>query len=304
MGSSGQLLESELPLFSIVIPTYSRPKQLASCLQALTRLDYPRERFEVIVVDDGSKTPLQGVVSPFRGQLDLLLVEQVKAGPGAARNTGAARAQGKFLAFTDDDCIPAPNWLKNLALAFTALPDRIIGGRVLDALPSNLYSAASQLMHDAVYDYYNADPNQANFLASNNLALPTERFLAIGGFDTTFPLAAGEDNDLCNRWLHQGYRMTYDPEVVVYHAHALTLRSFCKQHFNRGRAAFHYRQMHFRRGWERVKADPNFYLHLFRNPLLQADGPRALLLELVLLVSHVAKTTGFLWEKTNRSDQG
>jgi GT2 family glycosyltransferase len=81
-------------------------------------------------------------------------------------------------------------------------------------------------MTDAVYAYYNDDPHQAHFFTTNNLALPAERFRAIGGFDTTFPLAASEDREFCDRWLHHGYQMTYSPEVVVYHAHVLTLRTF------------------------------------------------------------------------------
>lgn len=290
-------MELKLPFFSIIIPTCDRPRQMIVCLKALAQLDYPRKRFEVIVVDDGSQTPLEHVIAPFRRQLNLLLVRQEKSGPGTARNTGAACANGKFLAFTDDDCTPASTWLQRLGISFTEQPNRIIGGRVLDAIPKNPYSVASQLMHDAVYAYYNADPGKAQFLSSNNLALPTDRFMAIGGFDTTLPLAAGEDNDLCNRWLRRGYPMTYAPEIIVYHAHELTFRSFWKQHSNRGRAAFHYRQLQQGRGWDRVKADRKFYLHLLCYPFLQVGSIKVLLLEALFIVSHIAKAAGFICER-------
>ena len=88
---------------SIVIPTYGRPDQLAACLDSLEALDYPRDRFEVIVVDDGSPQPLP----PYGGALRVTLVRQAHAGPAAARNTGAAASRGRWLAFTDDDCRPA-----------------------------------------------------------------------------------------------------------------------------------------------------------------------------------------------------
>jgi GT2 family glycosyltransferase len=288
------------PLFSIIIPTFNRPEQLTVCLKALAHLEYPRERFEVIVVDDGSEKPLHGVVEPFLNQYDLTLITQPNAGAGAARNTGAIRAKGKILAFTDDDCAPSPNWLKRMAAAFNQLPDGIIGGRVLNAIPGNPYSATSQLMHEAVYAYYNAKPNQAKFLATNNLALPADRFRTIGGFDTTFFRA--EDNELCNRWLQHGYRMIYVPEIVVYHTHALTFSSFWMQHFNYGRAAYHGHQVSLRRGWGRVKVDPRFYCHLFRHPFRQACKRRVLLFEVLLLVSHIAKAAGFLREKTHRTE--
>ncbi len=55
------------PFFSIIVPTYNRLRQLSACVQSLTCLDYPRDRFEVIVVDDGSKTPPKAVVAPFCG---------------------------------------------------------------------------------------------------------------------------------------------------------------------------------------------------------------------------------------------
>src|SRR5262245_60503957 len=110
------------PVFSIVIPTYERPRQLAACLQTLARLDYERERFEVIVVDDGGKTPLVNVIAPFHDRLYLTLLTRPNAGPAVARNTGAAQAKGQFLAFTDDDCRPAPDWLKCLAVRLAKDP--------------------------------------------------------------------------------------------------------------------------------------------------------------------------------------
>ena len=80
------------PFISIIIPTYNRPKQLATCLESLTKLDYPRDSFEVIVVDDGSKTQLESVVNPFSGELDITLIRQINKGAASARNTGAKQA--------------------------------------------------------------------------------------------------------------------------------------------------------------------------------------------------------------------
>ena len=96
-----------LPHFSVVVPTYERPARLAACLRSLARLGYPRERFEVLIVDDASARPPLEAIEQFRDALDLKLLEQTKnAGPAAARNLGARHASGEFLAFTDDDCEP------------------------------------------------------------------------------------------------------------------------------------------------------------------------------------------------------
>jgi glycosyltransferase involved in cell wall biosynthesis len=294
-------MKQQQPLFSIIVPHYRRPERLGAFLHALVQLDYPRDRFEVVVVDDGSETPPETVVAYFHDRLDVVLLRQSHAGPATARNTGAARAKGKFLAFTDDDCAPAPDWLQALAARFTATPDRAIGGRTLNGLPDNLHSTASQMLIDYLYSYHDANPNQRCFFASSNLALSADRFHAVGGFDTTFPRAAGEDRELCDRWLYQGYRMTYAPEVRVYHTHALTFSTFWKQHFNYGRGAFHFHQLRTRRCQRGLRMEPlSFYLNMLRYPFLQVQGQQALLLAALLLVSQGANAAGFWWEKVNQ----
>jgi glycosyltransferase involved in cell wall biosynthesis len=77
---------TQQPFFSIIIPTYNRPQQLAVCLQSLARQDYPH--FEVIVVDDGSQTPPFECVNNFQNQLDITLLTQYNINPAVARNTG------------------------------------------------------------------------------------------------------------------------------------------------------------------------------------------------------------------------
>jgi glycosyltransferase involved in cell wall biosynthesis len=287
--------------FSIIVPTYNRPRELDGCLESLARLDYPHDRFEVVVVDDGSQTRLEAVAASFGNRLDVRLLTQAHTGPATARNTGAARARAKFLVFTDDDCRPAPDWLKAVARRFDATPSHMIGGRMLNAISDNPYSTASQLLIDYLYNYYNADPDRARFLTSNNLALPANLFHAIGGFDATFPRAGAEDREFCDRWLHHGYRMAYAPEVLVHHTHLLTLGAFWRQHFNYGRGAFRFHQARARRGQRHIRVEPlSFYLNLLRYPSTQPQGGQALLLAMLLATAQVANAAGFLWEGVNR----
>lgn len=287
-----------MPFFSIVIPTYNRPAQLAVCLQACARLDYPRNRFEVIAVDDGGTTPLDAVVARFHGVLTLKLLRQENAGPAAVRNRGASEARGEFLAFTDDDCSPAPKWLQALAAQFVASPDCAVGGQTLNALTHNLYSTASQLLISYLFSHYNAVPHAARFFPSSNLAFPTKQFRAIGGFDVTYPRAAAEDRELCDRWLHHGYRMIYAAEAVVYHAHDLTFRTFLRQHFHYGQGAFCFHQVRARRGQHRIRVEPpSFYFNMLRYPFVSAQGVNALILMLLLMVTQVANAAGFFWER-------
>ncbi len=290
-------MNSKPPFFSIIIPTYERPEPLRACLQSFAEVDYPGHRFELIVVDDGSETPLEETVVPFRQHLDLTYTRLANAGPAAARNIGAAKAKGPFIAFTDDDCMVASNWLSALASRVVDAPDAMIGGRSVNALPHDPYATTSQIMTDAVYAYFNADMRQAQFFPSNNVALPLEGFRKIGGFDTSFPLAAAEDREFCDRWLHMGCRMIYAPEVVVHHAHRLTLRQFWQQHVNYGRGAFDFHRAKKNGGRGQVKTDLRFYAHLLRYPWGHVSRKRVVLIETLLILSHVAKTIGFVREK-------
>jgi GT2 family glycosyltransferase len=283
---------SPLPYFSVIVPTYNRPSQLAMCAEALGSLDYPRDRCEVIIVDDGSNTSLESAVGPLRRRIDVTLICQHRSGPAAARNAGARLAKGTFLAFTDDDCKPAADWLEKLAAHFAATPGHIVGGRTVNALSANPYSAVSQLIQDVAYSHYNKDPGHARFFASNNLAVPAQRFQALGGFDPTF--STSEDRDLCDRWLYHGHTMTYAPQAIVHHFHALTLASFWRQHFRYGCGAFRFHRMRARRGSGRFRPDIRFYLKVLREGFRRHQH-RALVPS-ILLVWWLANATGFFWE--------
>lgn len=291
-------MEQQNPFFSIVIPTYNRPKQLAKCLKSLSHLDYPRDRFEVIVVDDGSPIIPEGVVADFRGQLNMILLTQDHKGPAGARNTGVNTAKGDFLAFIDDDCEPATDWLRNLSALFLLASNRAIGGRTINGLPNNLYSVTSQTIIDMAYAYYNPDPNQACFFASNNLTVAADLFHHIGGFDVTFKTS--EDRDFCDRWHHHGFKMTYAPEVMLYHFNDLKFSTFWRQHFNYGRGAYRFHRARAQRGAEHFRPDLKFYRRLFLKPLRQERGARVLWVTMLLILSQIASTLGFLREWLNQ----
>ena len=281
--------------FSIIIPTYNRPESLRQCLQSITQIDYPCDCFEVIVVDDGSTVSLDKVIAPFQATITLKLITQSNAGPGKARNTGAKAAKGIILAFTDDDCQPASNWLRALASYFrgdvqlAGLP-MAIGGHTQNLLTQNVYSQASQSLVDYIYEQYNPDLENAGFFTSNNLAVLSAGFHSINGFKETFPLAAAEDREFCDRWKAKGYRLMYAREALVGHAHKLTLRSFWQQQFNYGRGAFHFYQHSTQRHpW-------TFYLNLLRYPFRQKSHLVALTMAFLFLMSQIAVATGLLFE--------
>ncbi len=288
------------PDFTIIVPTYNRLQQVAACVAALARLDYPRNLYEVIIVDDGSVLSPHGAVSPFQDRLDIKVIHQSNAGPGAARNTGACQARGRILAFTDDDCLPYPTWLQQLAVRYeSAMNPVMVGGHVVNVL-TNPYAVASQLIVDIGHAYHNSDPDQARFFTANNLAITARHFHELGGFDVTFGTTASEDRELCGRCLHRGYRMVYAPEAVVGHAHLLSWRTFCQQHFNYGRGAVRLQRARRRQGWALYAPDPNYYWRLLRAPFSRYPVGRAMTMVSLLIASQSIGAMGMLSEWIRR----
>jgi len=289
----------ENQFFSIIVPTYNRPRQLFNCLKAISRLDFPSDRFEVIVVDDGSEYSLKTLLDPFNLLMDLKKVNAKHGGPANARNIGASKAIGSYLVFTDDDCEPTNNWLNCISERALKMPNHAIGGKTINGLPDNIYSTSSQFLISYLYEYYKTDFNYKRFFTSNNLSVPAAHFHAIGGFDeTTYHHAAGEDRDFCYRWQKRGLRMIYDPNIVIYHYHRLNLRTFMYQHFNYGQSAFRFHHFHKHHDIKPIKFEPlSFYIKMLMFPFIYAQGSRLIRIQILLLLSQFFNTAGYLIEK-------
>jgi len=263
---------------------------------ACLRLDYPANQFEVIVIDDGSSTP----VGAWIGDSRVRLIRQDGMGPAAARNTGIASARGPLLAFTDDDCRPRPDWLSKLAEAWTSSPTALFGGLTCNGLPSNRLSAASQFLVDYLYDHFAHTNPKQRFFTSNNLAGSRDRLAALGGFDPSFPLAAAEDRDLCDRWREQGGVLIYVPGAAVDHYHGMSLEGFLRQQYQYGRGARGLRARRARRGAKYPVEARAFYLGLFAAPFRSMGTYAAARTSALLLAAQICNFLGFLHQSGTR----
>ena len=281
--------QTGMPQNAIIIPSYNRPEQLARCLHAATAQD--AGDYEVIVVDDGSPTPLGSICEQFGGRVRC--VRQVNAGPAKARNTGARNTNATFLAFTDDDCEPRRDWLSNLVAANAGEKDRLVGGLVVNALPEDPYASASQALCDFLYDYFGADEGEMPFFTSNNMGVTREGFERMGGFDETFDRAAAEDRDFGIRWRENGGSLTYTKDAVIDHFHAMTLRKYWRQHSNYGAGAFRLHQLLDARDSSRPKREPlSFYAQLMAWPI-KSGGIGKAHISLLMIISQVAMVSGY-----------
>ena len=281
------------PIFSVVIPSHARPGQLAACLRAVLGADFPPDRLEVVVVDDGNPDELETRVPLPASETDVRWIRlSENAGPAAARNEGARAAQGTYLAFIDDDCLADRDWLTRLLAALESNPGAAVGGGVVDGSGGNLYCAADQAILDVAYAYYNADASQARFFATCNLAVPTAVFRDVGGFDPAH--RTSEDREFCARWLAGGRRMFYAGDAMVVHAASSGFGRFWRRHFAFGKGAYRFRSRHARSAGNRITLEPpGFYRRLVLAPFAEGWSPRAVALSALIVLAQVASAFGF-----------
>ena len=160
------------------------------------------------------------------------------------------------------------------------------------------------MIADIVYAHYNADPENARFFSSNNLAMAAQSYLELGGFDEGFLVLACEDRELCDRWRSAGGRMIYEPEAMVEHAHPLALPSFVRQHFTYGRGALHFHRIRAARASGRMRDEMSFHANV-RNWLEQPFRSRtpldAMLIATLMVLWQGANVAGFAYEYLARS---
>ncbi len=287
-----------LPTASVVVPTFRRPGPLRRCIQALAQLDYPRERLEVVIVDDGGQDLSEAELTALAPGLALRLVTQVhNGGPAKARNLGARAASGELLALTDDDCRPRSSWLRDLAGAVAEQPTVLVGGQVDNALEQNLFAEASQDLVSYLYEYFPKGRALLPFLTSNNMAGRREEFLRIGGFDETFPFSAAEDRDLSERWARDIGPLRHLRGAVVDHHHELTFRRFVRQHHYYGIGAVQLARRRRRRGQGRPRPEPiSFYAGMLAYPIRHHGWRRGVPIAALVALSQVASLSGMLAE--------
>lgn len=280
--------------FSIIVPTHDRAGPLAACLRALARQDYPADDFEVIVVNDGGRNPCAEMTPDTGFPLQCRWLDlPANEGPAGARNCGARQARGRYLAFLDDDGIPAADWLTQLRAVLETAPGCAVGGRVLDGRPEDPYSAANQAILEFVYDYYNADWRRARFLTSMNLAAPADLFHRAGGFNREY--RTSEDREFCARWLASGLGLAYAREAVVVHYIESGLSRFWRRHYDFGKGACQFRGQHTRAADEGIRMEPlAFYRGLLLAPFARGFSLGAVLLSLLIGLSQFASALGFL----------
>jgi mycofactocin glycosyltransferase len=222
-----------LPWVSVVIPVKDRAEELRRCLASLRAVRYPRDRLEVVVVDDGSE---DGSAAVARSSGAIVIPSGGRGrGPAAARNRGASVAHGDVLAFLDSDCVASETWLPELVESFQDPELAAVGGRVdglhtisaldrYEAQMSSLSLGARARSARAGTDTF--------YLPTCNLLVRRRAFAEVGGFREELHL--GEDVDLSWRLRDRGGTIAYAPRGAVQHEHRDRLGAFVRRRFEYG----------------------------------------------------------------------
>jgi glycosyltransferase involved in cell wall biosynthesis len=197
---------------SVVISTRDRPQRLARQLEAVRAQTLPADRFELIVVDDGSGPETGALLERARDGSNLRVIRHdTSRGPGAGRNAGWRAAGSALIAFTDDDCVASPRWLEEVVAAARRHPGAVLQGKVLpdpEELPS-----FGPFSHTVRVE------EQTRGFETANIAYPRALLERLGGFDeVAFSGAGGEDTDLGWKALGAGAEAVFVPEALVHHA--------------------------------------------------------------------------------------
>jgi O-antigen biosynthesis protein len=235
------VLTGKTPDLSVILPTYNRASQLKICLAHLAAQSLPADRWEVVVLDDGSTDRTAQLCTEFSNLLHLTYIKHQHAGIGAARRVAVDRARGRYLLLIKDDTIPASTLLADHLRAQYALDGEkaaVLGSRSYSPEAAehalSLFIAQTPLFFVQSVLPSNLQTENYFFMASN-LSIAKEAVLAVGSFDPRLRVA--EDVELGLRLHDAGYELHKRAEIRADHHHlSVTLEEFVRKARSYGEA--------------------------------------------------------------------
>ncbi len=216
---------------SVCVCTHDRPSYVRDCLDGLRRQTVPRDRFEILLVDSGCTGAVPAILAGLAQAHGARLIRVERPGVSAARNAGADAAAAPYIAYLDDDAIPADDWVEAILRALdTDHPPALLGGRILPKWerplpgwwPRSLIGVLSIIEHEGAGEYRtDALPAGLEPYAAN-LVVRVDALMGIGGFGTAigrYGKALLSDEEVQLAWALQdaGQAIRYDSRLVVQH---------------------------------------------------------------------------------------
>lgn len=254
-------------IFSIVLCTYNREKHIEQCLKSLLNQNYPKDKYEIIVVDDGSNDSTLKLIKKYPIRI---IQHKTNQGVAAARNTGLKNAKGKIFICFDDDCYADRNWLKNLQKAYDKYDIKKLSGiagfiklhnkplgiieKYMDEIgyanpsPKSYVTSKNLFMRFYSYIVNMFSPSHQNNkkifevgeIWGANCSFPIDVIKSVGGWDPK--LSGVEDTDLCDRInkKFKNRKFICTKEAIIFHDHRLSMKGFLEKPYTRGTAVLNF----------------------------------------------------------------
>jgi GT2 family glycosyltransferase len=223
---------------TVVVPVRNGARTLTACLDALgSQTAMPGVTVQVVVVDNGSTDGTRAMAA--RHPAVDLVVDEPRPGSYAARNAGLAVASGELVAFTDADCIPAPDWLRRGIESMTRAGADLLAGRVIPHVSDapSVWERFDAGHHVDQRKYVET----LGFGATANLFVKRVVLAGVGTFDGA--MGSGGDRELCRRAVEAGFALAYAPDAIVVHGSRQTAVETWRLHRRLGAGL---RQLHER----------------------------------------------------------
>ena len=214
------------PLVSIIIPTHNSEKTIELCIDSLVTQTYPRDQFEIIVVDDGSEDRTVDIAK--RTGADLVVITE-PCFQGKARNIGVTHAKSNFLAFIDSDCRANNSWIRTVINELK--PSCGISGPIKNGNPESLVAWSEYFLEFVKFNEYKKR-SSISFLPGCNAAYTKEDYQRVGGF---VEFESSEDILLGMALRNSGVNLYFIPEMTIEHLCRTELNKVMKNSQKRGK---------------------------------------------------------------------
>lgn len=228
-------MNNEIPFVSIVIPVRNVEKILGRCLESLKVLDYPKDKYEVIIADSESNDNTPSIAKKY----GVIFISTSKKSVCAGRNEGFKITKGEIIAFSDADCVMDRNWIKNSLKYFADPKVGAVGGPNLSPADDTAFAKAVSFIFDralfsagSVHGRVLKNTKVVASLPGCNIILRRKVLDGVMPVDET--IIGGEDFAMNYKIRKLGYKLLYTPDTFVWHYHRATPRKFFKQIYRYG----------------------------------------------------------------------
>jgi len=222
-------------MVSVIVPVLNAEGTIGDLLDSLMRVDYRKDKLEIILVDGGSTDRTQEIIRSY----PVKLIVEKKKGLNIARNTGVRNSHGEIILFTDSDCVVPKDWIRQIVKNFMDKEIGCVGGSASRYGEDFLSRYADESVMPVLRRFKkrkvleNVKPPM-NYPAGCNMAFRRDVFNRVGEFNEEIHYGFDED-ELVERACKAGYKLVLDPKAIVRHKHRSDLKRLLRQTFFYGR---------------------------------------------------------------------